>query len=156
VASIERALDRWGGSLLLVVKLIPGLSMIAIPMAGALRMDWRRFILFSSIGGMLWASIGLTAGLMLSGRLSGIVTLHTKPWMVGGLFLGAAIGSCAACVYTLHHVRVFRTLVNIRRINSLPVASWSMLSTTNHARHLEASNNPVLGGNLGSTASKVF
>jgi hypothetical protein len=25
----------------MLVKLVPGLSMIAIPMAGALRMDWR-------------------------------------------------------------------------------------------------------------------
>jgi membrane protein DedA with SNARE-associated domain len=69
VASIRRGFDRWGGRLLMVVKLVPGLSIIAIPMAGALHMDWRRFILFSSIGGMLWASLELTAGLMLSSRI---------------------------------------------------------------------------------------
>jgi membrane protein DedA with SNARE-associated domain len=79
VASIERGFDRWGGRLLMVAKLVPGLSMIAIPIAGALRMDWRRFILFSSIGGMLWASLELTVGLMLS---SHIPRLHSKPWLV--------------------------------------------------------------------------
>jgi membrane protein DedA with SNARE-associated domain len=103
VASLERGFDRWGGSLLMVVKLVPGLSMIAIPMAGALRMDWRRFILFSSIGGMLWASLELTVGLMLSSRIS---TLHSKPWLVGALFLGVAIGSCAVCVRARHRDRI--------------------------------------------------
>jgi membrane protein DedA with SNARE-associated domain len=110
VASIERGFDRWGGRLLIVVKLVPGLSMIAIPVAGALRMDWRRFILFSSMGGMLWASIGLTVGFMLSAKLPRIVTLHSKSWMVGALFLGAAIGSCAVYVWVLQHVRAFREL----------------------------------------------
>jgi membrane protein DedA with SNARE-associated domain len=114
VAIIERAFDRWGGRLLMVAKLVPGLSMIAIPIAGALRMDWRRFILFSSIGGMLWASFGLTVGLMLSAKLPRIVTAHSKPWMVGALFLGAAIGSCAVYVWALHHVRAFRELTDVR------------------------------------------
>ena len=103
VASIERGFYRWGGRLLMVVKLVPGLSMIAIPMAGALRMDWRRFILFSSIGGMLWASLELTAGLMLSSR---VPTLHSKPWLAGALFLGVAIGSCAVCVRARHRDRI--------------------------------------------------
>jgi membrane protein DedA with SNARE-associated domain len=102
VASIERGFDRWGGRLLIVVKLVPGLSMIAIPMAGALRMDWRRFILFSSIGGMLWASLELTVGLMLSSR---IPTLNSKPWLVGALVLGVVIGSCAVCVRARHRDR---------------------------------------------------
>jgi membrane protein DedA with SNARE-associated domain len=103
VASIERGFDRWGGRLLMVVKFVPGLSMIAILMAGALRMDWRRFILFSSIGGMLWASLELTVGFMLSSR---IPTLHSKPWLVGALFLGVAIGSCAVCVRAWHRNRI--------------------------------------------------
>ena len=103
VASIERGFDRWGGRLLMVVKFVPGLSIIAILMAGALRMDWRRFILFSSIGGMLWASLELTVGLMLSSR---IPTLHSKPWLVGALFLGVSIGSCAVCVRARHRDRI--------------------------------------------------
>ena len=102
VGNIERGFDRWGGRLLLVVKLVPGLSMIAIPMAGALRMDWRRFILFSSIGGMLWAGIGLTAGRILSAKLPRIVMVNSKPWMVGALFLGTVIASCAVYVWALH------------------------------------------------------
>jgi membrane protein DedA with SNARE-associated domain len=106
VASIERGFDQWGGSLLMVVKLVPGLSMIAIPMAGALRMNWRRFILFSAVGGVLWASVELTVGLTLSAKLSHIITVHSRPWMVGALFLGAAIGSCAVYMRALHRDRV--------------------------------------------------
>jgi membrane protein DedA with SNARE-associated domain len=103
VTSIEGGFDRWGGRLLMVVKLIPGLSMIAIPMAGAMRMDWRRFILFSSIGGMLWASLELAVSRLLS---SHIPTLHSKPWLAGVLLLGLAIGSCAICVRARQRDRV--------------------------------------------------
>jgi membrane protein DedA with SNARE-associated domain len=119
VASIERGFDRWGGRLLMVVKLVPGLSMIAIPMAGALRMDWRRFILFSSIGGMLWASLELTVGLMLSSR---IPTLHSKPWLVGALFLGVAIGSCAVCVRARHRDRIPGDTSTMEWISSVAVS----------------------------------
>jgi membrane protein DedA with SNARE-associated domain len=119
VASIERGFDRWGGRLLMVVKLVPGLSMIAIPMAGALRMDWRRFILFSSIGGMLWASLELTVGLMLSSR---IPALHSKPWLVGALFLGVAIGSCAVCVRARHRDRIPGDTSTMKWISSVAVS----------------------------------
>lgn len=103
VAGIECVFDRWGGRLLMVVKLVPGLSMIAIPMAGALRMDWRRFMLFSGIGGMLWASLELTAGRILSARIPG---LHAKPWLAGALFAAIAIGSCAVCARVRHRDRI--------------------------------------------------
>ena len=119
VASIERGFDRWGGKLLMVVKFVPGLSMIAILMAGALRMDWRRFILFSSIGGMLWASLELTVGFMLSSR---IPTLHSKPWLVGALFLGVAIGSCAVCVRARHRDRIPGDTSTMKWIASVAVS----------------------------------
>jgi membrane protein DedA with SNARE-associated domain len=127
VASIARGFDRWGGRLLMVVKLVPGLSMIAIPMAGALRMDWRRFILFSSIGGMLWASLELTAGLMLSSR---IPMLHSKPWLAGALFLGVAIGSCAVCARARHRDRIPGDTSTMEWISN--VAFWIRQKCTHH------------------------
>jgi membrane protein DedA with SNARE-associated domain len=110
VARIERGFDRWGGGLFMIVKLVPGLSMIAISMAGALRMDWRRFILFSSIGAIVWSSIGLTVGAALSAKLPHILSLHstalhsTAAWMVGAI---AAASGCAV-YWALHRDHLSR------------------------------------------------
>jgi membrane protein DedA with SNARE-associated domain/rhodanese-related sulfurtransferase len=55
--------ERSGGKALIIAKFIPGLGVIAPPLAGAMRMNALRFVSLSSIGGTLWvvALLGLGA-----------------------------------------------------------------------------------------------
>ena len=79
VSQTQATFERWGARALIVAKFIPGLSMIAPPLAGATRMGFARFALFSAVGATLWIGTALIAGLLLKSqvarllpRLSGI------------------------------------------------------------------------------------
>src|ERR1700680_4207256 len=55
---VRRTQVRFGKSgprVLLIAKFIPGLNAMAPPLAGIIRMGWRRFVLFDAIGALLWA-----------------------------------------------------------------------------------------------------
>ncbi len=51
VRSTEQSFARWGLKSLAVAKFIPGFSMVAPPMAGAMRVRWSTFLLFRPGGG---------------------------------------------------------------------------------------------------------
>ncbi len=53
---------RWGLASLLFSKFIPGISLVAPPIAGAIRMPALRFLAASSFGTLLWASVYLALG----------------------------------------------------------------------------------------------
>ena len=49
VAETQGQFDRWGVNSLVIAKFVPGLSTIAPPLAGAMRIGWLRFIGLSSL-----------------------------------------------------------------------------------------------------------
>ena len=46
VRQSESLIVRWGGNSLIAAKFLPGVSVVAAPMAGALGMSWTRFLSF--------------------------------------------------------------------------------------------------------------
>jgi len=50
VSRTQNAFERWGAKALLIAKFVPGLALIAPPLAGATRMQFGRFIAFSAVG----------------------------------------------------------------------------------------------------------
>src|SRR5258707_15606847 len=59
VSQTQTRFERWGVNALVIAKFVPGLSIIAPPMAGALRIGWPRFIIFSISAAALWVGFGL-------------------------------------------------------------------------------------------------
>src|SRR4249920_636887 len=59
VTQTEARFVRWGLGSLLIAKFIPGFSIVAAPVAGALRMSLRRFLLASGAGATLWAGVAI-------------------------------------------------------------------------------------------------
>lgn len=53
---------RNGARVLLVAKFVPGLNAMAAPLAGIIRMGWRRFLLFDILGALLWVSAFTVTG----------------------------------------------------------------------------------------------
>ena len=69
VSETQLKFERWGGKALLVAKFVPGLSIIAPPLAGALRMSWLRFIALSTAGAALWVAAYLAVGALLERQI---------------------------------------------------------------------------------------
>jgi rhodanese-related sulfurtransferase len=65
VNQTQTSFERWGAKVLLVAKFIPGLALVAPPLAGATRMGVVRFLSYSTLGGALWVGVALLGGVLL-------------------------------------------------------------------------------------------
>jgi membrane protein DedA with SNARE-associated domain/rhodanese-related sulfurtransferase len=70
VSQTQIRFERWGVNSLIIAKFIPGLAIIAPPMAGALRIGWPRFILLSTCSGVLWVGSALAAGMIFKAQIA--------------------------------------------------------------------------------------
>lgn len=93
VSDTEARFLRWGVGSLVVAKFIPGFSTVAPPIAGALRMDFRRFLLAAGVGAGLWAGVALLSGwLFQSAVLSALARFEHNGATAGwGLGLAALV-----------------------------------------------------------------
>jgi membrane protein DedA with SNARE-associated domain/rhodanese-related sulfurtransferase len=88
VSQTQLRFERWGASALVIAKFVPGLAIIAPPLAGATRMGWRRFMLYSTLGGALWVIAGLAAGMLLRRQ---IVQLLPQLQRLGSIVLAVIV-----------------------------------------------------------------
>jgi membrane protein DedA with SNARE-associated domain/rhodanese-related sulfurtransferase len=69
VARTHSRFARSGPRGLLLSKFVPGLSAVATPVAGMIRMPLRQFVLWDGLGALLWVSTYLTLGFVFRRRL---------------------------------------------------------------------------------------
>jgi membrane protein DedA with SNARE-associated domain len=62
VKQTESIFERWGAPALLVAKYIPGFATVAPPLAGAMRLGFLSFLLFSTAGALLWVALPVALG----------------------------------------------------------------------------------------------
>jgi membrane protein DedA with SNARE-associated domain/rhodanese-related sulfurtransferase len=100
VRTTEQSFTRWGLKSLAVAKFIPGFSMVAPPMAGAMRVRWSTFFFFDLMAAVLWSSVGIGSGLIFYrqvdrvlaalvglGRWAPVVAVFLLVAFVGGKWL---------------------------------------------------------------------
>jgi membrane protein DedA with SNARE-associated domain/rhodanese-related sulfurtransferase len=96
VRNTEQTFSRWGLKSLAVAKFIPGFSMVAPPMAGAMRVRWSSFLLFDLLAAVLWSSVGIGAGLIFYRQvdrvLAALAGLGGRAPVVGVILLAAFVG----------------------------------------------------------------
>jgi membrane protein DedA with SNARE-associated domain len=66
-ATIARGEDlfrQYGAATIFVARFIAGMRVIAGPLAGVLRMDWRKFAIFNFLGAVLWVTTISSAGFL--------------------------------------------------------------------------------------------
>ena len=73
VRQTEVRFERWGGLTLVLSKFIPGLSTIAPPLAGAMRLSWPSFLLLNSLGIVIWAGIAIVAGIAFHAQINELI-----------------------------------------------------------------------------------
>src|ERR1700688_5112957 len=72
VRRTEGVFSRQGARSLVVAKFLPGVGAVAPPLAGVFHMRIARFMMFDSMGTLLWASTFLGAGFIFSGQIEEI------------------------------------------------------------------------------------
>ncbi|CAN5495629.1 DedA family protein/thiosulfate sulfurtransferase GlpE [soil metagenome] len=88
VRRTQNVLRRYGARTLLVAKFIPGLSTVALPMAGTYGMKLRRFLLFDSIGVLAWCSAYVALGYVSAQQIASLAPGWSIDWrMVAALYL---------------------------------------------------------------------
>lgn len=69
VSQTQTSFERWGDKAMLFAKFVPGLAMIAPPLAGALRMSVVRFSTLSLLGSAAWVAAALLVGMLLKSEI---------------------------------------------------------------------------------------
>jgi membrane protein DedA with SNARE-associated domain/rhodanese-related sulfurtransferase len=73
VSETQSRFERWGVNALVVAKFVPGLSLIAPPLAGATRISIPTFLLFDGIGAALWVVAGVGGGALFGKQVEFIL-----------------------------------------------------------------------------------
>jgi membrane protein DedA with SNARE-associated domain/rhodanese-related sulfurtransferase len=95
VGQTQSRFERWGVNSLLLAKFVPGLSIVAAPLAGALRVGWPRFLVLSSLGAAAWTAAGLGVGMAFSATIDSALGVLQR---IGGSALLAASVALGAYV----------------------------------------------------------
>jgi membrane protein DedA with SNARE-associated domain/rhodanese-related sulfurtransferase len=109
VSRTQIRFERWGVNSLMVAKFVPGLAIIAPPLAGAMRIGWPRFVALSTVGAAIWVGFGLAAGVLFRSQIEVLLTRLAHIGNIAGIAIGVALAA-----YILYkwweRVRFYRTL----------------------------------------------
>jgi membrane protein DedA with SNARE-associated domain/rhodanese-related sulfurtransferase len=115
VSQTQVRFERWGINSLIIAKFVPGLAIIAPPMAGALRIGWLRFVFLSALAAILWAGSGLAAGWVFKAQIEQL--LQHLASVGGASAAGAAILLAAYISYKWWERSRFYKLLRMARIS---------------------------------------
>jgi len=115
VSQTQLRFDRWGAKSLLVAKFVPGLAVIAPPLAGSMGIGWPRFLALSAVAALLWVGAGLLAGAVLHRQIDAAIAALDR---IGDLALMVLLAAVALYVAFKAFERArFRRLLRMARIS---------------------------------------
>jgi membrane protein DedA with SNARE-associated domain len=90
LSRVEDVFARYGPATVAFARFVNVLRQLNGVVAGTLRMDWKRFLIFNALGGALWVSVWTLAGFYLGEHVSEIRALahHLER---GGLVVGLVV-----------------------------------------------------------------
>lgn len=115
VNQTQTLFERWGMNALLIANFIPGLATVAPPLAGAMGVGWPRFLIFSTLGAILWVGAGLGVGMLFKEQIDYLLgvleRIGTAAFMVVGVLCIAYIA------YKWWDRQRFFAMLRVARIN---------------------------------------
>ncbi|HLZ97809.1 MAG TPA: VTT domain-containing protein, partial [Steroidobacteraceae bacterium] len=130
VSQTQTRFERWGINSLMISKFIPGLALIAPPLAGAMRIGLGRFMALSAAGAVLWAGCAIMAGVLFRAQIA-VILRHLgeiggfAALVVGGalaLYIGFKWWERARFFKSLRMARIdVRELYELLRAGAAPV-----------------------------------
>ena len=97
---IEDVFARFGPITVAFARFVNILRQLNGIVAGMLRMDWRRFLVFNALGGALWVLVWGFAGFYLGEHLSNIMTFARDLGMLGAIVVAVIL--LFAVLYAFH------------------------------------------------------
>lgn len=95
VRRTQETFGEHGARSLLFAKFVPGLSTVAPPLAGIVRMPFLRFVAFTGLGGFTWAGLFVGLGWMFSDQLERVAGYAVR---LGGWLIALLVAALAAYV----------------------------------------------------------
>ena len=107
VRATDDLISRHGPVALLVAKFIPGVSAVAIPTVAAMGLSYRRFLLFDSLGCLIWGGAYIGTGMIFSREVTRLLDSMS---VIGGWSIIVLAGFFALYVLgkLLHRMRLKR------------------------------------------------
>ena len=103
VSDTQAQFERWGIKALLIAKFIPGISLLAPPLAGASRIGWPTFLVFNTVGGALWVGVGVGAGMLFGSQIQSALEQLLGYGKVALVVIGLAIVGYVAYKWWQRH-----------------------------------------------------
>lgn len=91
VRQSETLVLRWGGSALVAAKFVPGVSVVAAPMAGAVGMSGWRFVGYDAFAGAVWSAAFLGLGMAFHGEITWLLDALARAGAWAGAALAVAV-----------------------------------------------------------------
>jgi membrane protein DedA with SNARE-associated domain len=114
VQRTQRRFTAHGARSLLVAKFLPGFNTVAPPLAGIVRMPLAQFLLFTGLGGLIWAGAWLGLGWLFAAQIEVIASEAARLGRGAGLVLGVALAAHIGWKYVRR--RRFLRKIRIARI----------------------------------------
>ena len=89
IARGEKMFERFGPATVFFARFVFGMRVIAGPLAGVLRMRWRRFVLFNFLGAALWVTVISCVGYFFGRHWQSLVQIVGRANFI--VFIVAAI-----------------------------------------------------------------
>ncbi len=105
----EASYKKYGNATLVVAKFVPGLSVVAPPMAGLFRMSIGRFIALDGLGSALWAGVYILLGWLFNSQLEYVAEQLNKMGVGLGVTIGLGLAGYLGFKYAQRR-KVFKAL----------------------------------------------
>ncbi|VVD60453.1 putative membrane protein [Pandoraea iniqua] len=122
VSRTEGSMGRYGVRVLLFARFVPGLSALSVPMAGALGVSWRKFLLYDALGAMLWSGVAVALGVGFSSHIVSVLDAFDTLGR-GVLWLVVIVFALYLLNRWLNRYRLLRSL-RMARIGVQTLETW--------------------------------
>lgn len=113
VKRTEDIFVRWGALSLIVGKYIPGFATIAPPLAGAMKLGFPRFLLYTAISALLWAVAPIFGGMIFHAEVEWLLA-RLEDMGAGALILAVAVVALYIAVKSVERYLLMRFLRMVR------------------------------------------
>ncbi len=114
VRRTQDAFGRYGARSLLVAKFVPGFNTAAPPLAGIIRMPLLEFLVFTGLGGLIWAGAFISLGWLFSSQLELAASYVAR--MGSWVIVLLVVALCAYVAWKLIARQRFLRRIRIARI----------------------------------------
>lgn len=91
LAKVESIFMKYGSMAVAFARFVAFLRQLNGPVAGALGMDWRRFLLFEAFGAAMWVAVWMLFGVYIGEHVTALLGIARRFWPAAVAVAGLAL-----------------------------------------------------------------